>query len=476
MQFNSWSYILFLLALFTIYHFLDSKRQNWLLLVTSYWFYSIWDWRLCSLLFILTAVVYIAGKRIALSEDLKVRRTWVILCLAISIGILAVFKYFNFFIQNLYLLFDAIGLQVDRLNLHIIVPVGISFYTFQALSYPIDIYRKQLKPSTSFSDVALFVAFFPQLAAGPIERARNILPQLYAKRSFNLDEFEKGLWLIFLGLFKKVFVADNLAFLVDSSFENSATITFPLAYVSLVAYAFQIYFDFSGYTDIARGSAKLFGIQLINNFDFPYLAKNPRDFWRRWHISLSSWLRDYIYIPLGGNRKGRLITYRNVLITMSLCGIWHGASWNFVLWGIYQGIILVVYNWMSKRINFQLSKGLSIGIMFHFTLLGWLLFRCTRTEIIDGLPIDQSLDQIMEFVGSVTRGFYLDAEFWSFLKNTVFLISPLILVEALMLRYNTKYILTELPSYIAIPIRAGLLFLIIVYGVQAGERFIYFKF
>lgn len=474
MQFNSWSYILFLAALFAIYYFLDSQRQKWLLLAGSYWLYSIWDWRFCLLLFILTAVVYIAGKRIALSENFKTRRMWVVFCLTIGIGTLAVFKYFNFFTQNLYILINAMGIHVNGLILHIVVPIGISFYTFQALTYPIDIYRKQLKPSTSFLDVAVFVAFFPQLAAGPIERARNILPQLSAKRCFDLIEFEKGCWLIFWGLFKKVFVADNLAFLVNRSFENSATITFPVAYISLVAYAFQIYCDFSGYTDIARGSAKLFGVRLVNNFDFPYLAKNPRDFWKRWHISLSTWLRDYIYIPLGGNRKGEFITNRNVLITMGLCGLWHGASWNFIVWGIYQGIILIVYNWMSER-NFQLSKGLSIGIMFHFTLLGWLLFRSTRTEMINGLPSDKSLEQIMEFVGSVTKGFYLNTEFWGLFQTTVFLIVPLILVEALMLIFKTKYIL-KLPSFIAVPIEVGLLFLLIVYGVQAGDRFIYFKF
>lgn len=475
MQFNSWSYILFLAALFAIYYLLNNRPQKWLLVAASYWFYSLWDWRFCLTLFILTAVVYVAGKRIALTESLKIRRIWIVFCLIFSVGILAVFKYFNFFILNLSLLIDAIGLEANRLILQLVAPVGISFYTFRALSYPIDIYRKQLEPSASFLDVTLFVSFFPTLAAGPIERAKNILPQLSARRCFDLNEFEKGCWLIFWGLFKKVFIADNLAFLTDSSFENSATITFPVAYISLIAYAFQIYCDFSGYTDIARGSAKLFGIKLVDNFDFPYLAKNPRDFWKRWHISLSTWLRDYIYIPLGGSRNGEFVTYQNVLITMGLCGLWHGASWNFVLWGIYHGIILIIYAWMTERRDFRLGNGLSIGMMFHFTLLGWLLFRSTRTEIIDGLPSDKSLEQIMEFMGAVTRGFYLDTEFWSLFQRVAFLVVPLVLVEVLMLIYKTKYVLS-LPSYIVVPIKVGLLFLFIIYGVQSGDKFIYFKF
>ena len=475
MQFNSWAYILFLGALFAVYHFLDNKRQKWLLLAVSYWFYSLWDWRFCLLLFTWTAVVYITGRQIAFSESLNVRRRWLIFCVTVGIGVLAVFKYFNFFAQNLYLLIDAIGFHVDRRMMDVIAPVGISFYTFQALTYPIDIYRKQLTPSTNFLDVAFFVAFFPQLAAGPIERARNILPQLSAKRSFDLDNFEKGCWLIFFGLFKKVFVADNLAFLVDHHFENSANIAFPVAYLSLVAYAFQIYCDFSGYTDMARGSAKLLGIQLTNNFDFPYLARNPGDFWKRWHISLSTWLRDYVYIPLGGSRASAGMTYRNVLLTMGICGLWHGASWNFVLWGGYQGMILVAHRWMTQRNKIELNKGLSIGLMFHATLLGWLFFRSTRTERIDGVPTDRSLEQLMEFFESVTRGFTPNPEFWSLLQSVLFLVVPLILVESLLLKFQTQYIDEVSPS-IAVPVKVGLLFLLIVYGMQTGSGFIYFKF
>lgn len=476
MQFNSWLYLVFLLVLVPVYYCLENRQQKWLLLAISYGFYSLWDWRVTSLLCVVTAVVYIGGNRIASSDDVRVRRGWLIFCLIVTLGILAVFKYCDFFLENLHGLIDTLGFRLDRVPLHIVVPIGLSFYTFQALTYPFDIYRKQLKPRESILDVAVLVAFFPQLAAGPIERARNVLPQLDSRRSFNLVEFEKGVWLIFWGLFKKVFVADNLAVLVNQSFDHSATITFSAAYIALIAYAVQIYCDFSSYTDMARGSAKLFGIRLMDNFNFPYLAENPREFWKRWHISLSTWLRDYVYIPLGGNKQGRLLTYRNVIITMTLCGLWHGAAWNYVLWGLYQGVLLVAYDWVSGRINVVLGKGVSIAVMFHCTLLGWLLFRSTRSEMVDGVLRDQSVDQIMEFMGSVTRDLSPDPVFWSLLENTLFVIWPLFAVEALMLTLNSKYILTRLPSYGAIPIKAGLLFLIVAYGVQTGERFIYFKF
>lgn len=476
MQFNSWAYIGFLLALVAFYYCLDNRRQKWLLLAGSYGFYSLWDWRITSLLCVVTAVVYVAGRKIASSEDPFVRRAWLVFCLTVTLGILAVFKYYNFFLHNLHVLFDGLGFRAEPFVLQILVPIGLSFYTFQALTYPLDIYRRQLSPSKSLLDVALFVAFFPQLAAGPIERAKNILPQLERRRQFDLTEFEKGAWLFFWGLFKKVFVADNLALLVNERFEQSATVSFPVAYLALIGYAFQIYCDFSSYTDMARGSAKLVGIRLMDNFHFPYLATNPREFWRRWHISLSTWLRDYVYIPLGGNRQGKALAYRNILLTMVLCGLWHGAAWNFVLWGLYHGLLLVGYDRLSGRVKVPWGTGVSMAVMFHCTLFGWLLFRATRVTMVDGMPQDQSLSQIMEFLGSVTRAMPLDAGFWSLVQNLMLFISPLILVELFMVHLGTKYIGFKVPSYVAIPLKAGMLFFIIAYGVQAGETFIYFKF
>ncbi len=476
MQFNSWPYIVLLVALPPAYYLLEARKQNWLLLLTSYWFYSLWDWRFCSLLFLWTVAVYFGGSKIGSSQDPRTRRRWLIACVVLGVVILGVFKYFNFFLENLYIVAEAIGLRVDRALYNVIAPIGVSFYVFQGLSYPIDIYRNDSRPSTSFLRVAVFVALFPQLAAGPIERARRILPQLGDKRCFNRENVESAIWLVFLGLFKKVVVADNLAFMTDGSFDRSATITIPVAYISLVAYAFQIYFDFSGYTDVARGSARLFGITLGENFDYPYLARDPRDFWRRWHISLSTWLRDYIYIPLGGNRGGRLTTYRNLLVTMGVCGLWHGASWNFILWGLYHGGLLVGYLLIADWRIVQLTRWLAIGVMFQFTLVGWLLFRCSRNGLVNGVPTDQSLAQITEFVGAIGRGWSFDAEFWDLVANTAFFVTPMIIVEAFMLVYGTKIVIQRAPRYVGVSITAVLLFMMIVYGVQQGDRFIYFRF
>jgi len=476
MQFNSWAYLIFLIFVLIIYYFLDRKNQNIFLLIASYFFYSAWDWRFSGLILISTLVDYVCGKKIHASGDLRIRRRFLVLSVVVNLGLLAVFKYFNFFLDNFYLLINSLGFNPDRVSLRILLPVGISFYTFQTLSYSIDIYRKKIEPSENFLDFALFVAFFPQLVAGPIERAKNMLPQISARRSFKLDDFEKGIWLIYWGLFKKIFIADNLAFLVNENFANSAQISFPVAYLSLVAFAFQIYCDFSAYTDIARGSARLFGFRLMNNFNFPYLAENPQDFWRRWHISLSTWLRDYLYISLGGNRKGRFLTYRNLFITMVLGGLWHGAAWNFVLWGAYHGFILMIYRFISELREIRLGRWISVFIMYQFTLLGWLLFRCTRTELVNGLWVDRSFYQIMEFLGSIFRGFYLDPQFWTLFKDILFFIAPLIFLETLQYLSKDKYIIIRVPSYISIPINAMIIFFLVRYGVQGGDAFIYFQF
>ena len=476
MQFNSWAYLIFLVVVLTIYHRLYRKQQNVLLLIASYFFYCAWDWRFSALIIISTVVDYACGGRIYVSNSVKVKRCFLWLSLFANLGLLAVFKYFNFFLDNLYLLINGIGVDANRLNLHIILPIGISFYTFQTLSYSIDIYREKIEPSKSFLDFALFVAFFPQLVAGPIERARNMLPQISASRTFKLDEFEKGIWLIYWGLFKKVFVADNLALLVDKNFANSAQISFPVAYLSIVAFAFQIYCDFSAYTDIARGSAKLFGFRLMDNFNIPYFAKNPRDFWQRWHISLSTWLRDYLYISLGGNRKGKFLTYRNLFITMVLGGLWHGAAWNFVLWGIYHGLILMAYRLIAERYEIRLGKLISTFVMFQFTLFGWLLFRCTRSEMVNGLMVDRSFQQITEFLGSIFRGFYLDLNFWTLFHCILLFTAPLILVQVLQRLSNTKYAIMRLPSYVSVPVYSMIMFLFVRYGVQQGDAFIYFQF
>src|SRR5882762_9892636 len=260
--------------------------------------------------------------------------------LVTQLGLLGVFKYFNFFAESLAVALNSIGIQSSSLHLNIVLPVGVSFYTFQSLSYTIDIYRRVFKPTDRFFDFALFVAYFPQLQAGPIERARQLIPQLASPRHITLDQTSRGLYLIIFGLFKKIAIADGVSPVVDQIFATSGQVSWIDIVIGTVLFAVQIYCDFSGYTDIARGVSKLFGIELTLNFNHPYFASNITEFWRRWHISLSTWLRDYLYIPLGGNRKGVAKTYRNLMLTMLLGGLWHGASWTFVIWGGYHGALL----------------------------------------------------------------------------------------------------------------------------------------
>lgn len=325
-----------------------------------------------------------------------------LLCLMVSLvtqlGLLAVFKYYNFFIDSLSTALAGAGINSSAFHLHIVLPVGISFYTFQSLSYTIDIYRRQLKPTERFSDFALFVAYFPPLQAGPIERGRHLLPQLARPREITLDQTARGLYLIVLGFFKKIAIADGISPVVDQIFGSSGRVSWIDVVAATALFAIQIYCDFSGYTDIARGVSKMLGINLIVNFDQPYFSTNPQEFWRRWHISLSTWLRDYLYVPLGGNKGGLAFVCRNLMITMILGGLWHGAAWNFVLWGLYQGAALCVYRlWReyAERHKFTsvenrfvasavIRRFLAWAFFSIVVCYGWLLFRAhSFTQIAD---------------------------------------------------------------------------------------------
>ena len=321
-------------------------------------------------------------------ENSKRRICCLMVSLITQLGLLGVFKYFNFFAESLSAALNGIGIQSSSLHLNIILPVGVSFYTFQSLSYTIDIYRRQFKPTDRFLDFALFVAYFPQLQAGPIERARHLIPQLSKPRNIDLVKTSRGLYLIILGFFKKIAIADGVSPVVDQIFSSSGRITWIDIIVGTTLFAVQIYCDFSGYTDIARGISKLFGIDLIVNFNQPYFATNPQEFWRRWHISLSTWLRDYLYLPLGGNRGGLFFICRNLMITMLLGGLWHGAAWNFVLWGFYQGSALCVYRiWRDRfpevvepadnrsAIMHNVRRLAASAVFLVVVCYGWLLFR-----------------------------------------------------------------------------------------------------
>ncbi len=345
MNFATPTYAVFIAVVAVLYWLLPQRRaQHVLLLVASYVFYAWWDARFASLLLLSTAVDFVAGARVAATPDARERQRWLWLSLIANLGILGFFKYCNFFVDSVVSGTAMLGMALPRPTLEIVLPVGISFFTFQSMSYTFDIYYGRLRPTRDLVQFGLYVAFFPQLVAGPIVRAREFLPQLETRRVPDAARWQQGLERILAGLVKKVVIADSLAAFCDPVFAAPGLHSSVEAWIVLVAFYGQIYCDFSGYTDIAIGSARLLGFHFNENFDRPYLARTPQEFWRRWHISLSTWLRDYLYIPLGGNRAGVRRFRRNLMATMLLGGLWHGAAWHFVLWGAWHGLWLVVYH------------------------------------------------------------------------------------------------------------------------------------
>lgn len=385
MSFNSWQFLALAAVVYPLYFRLPHGAQNWLLLIASYVFYGAWDVRFLLLIAGSTLIDYVVALRLDHTTDRARRRRWLTVSLVGNLGALAFFKYFGFFVESASVALESLGIPAARLRLDIVLPVGISFYTFQTMSYTIDVYRGELKATRSLRDFALFVAYFPQLVAGPIERASRLLPQIINPRRVSLDQISQGLWLISWGLFKKVAIADNLAIIVDRTFSLNSGASGAEYLIAIYAFAYQIYCDFSGYSDIARGLAACMGIDLMVNFNRPYLATDPRDFWRRWHISLSTWLRDYLYIPLGGSRGGVLTTYFALFLTMVLGGLWHGANWTFVLWGVYHGLLLIIHRMWTERAGARmpdtfLGTAVSRVVMFHLVCAGWLLFRADSLQ------------------------------------------------------------------------------------------------
>lgn len=385
MLFHSTQFLVFYLAVFAVYWLLPWRGPRKLvLLAASYYFYMAWDPWLALLIAGSTLWDYVCGAVIDASEAPRVRRAALVLSIVGNLGLLGVFKYANFFVDSALGLAHALGYEASRPELEIILPVGISFYTFQTMSYTIDIYRRELKPCRSALDFALYVAFFPQLVAGPIVRAATFLPQLDRDHRWDWWRGVDGAWLVALGLFKKVVLADNLAIVADAIFAAPGQYGAAASWLGTIAFAFQIYADFSAYSDIACGVAGWLGYEFPENFHQPYLARGMQDFWRRWHISLSTWLRDYLYIPLGGSRHGTWITYRNLLLTMLLGGLWHGAAWTFVAWGAYHGLLLAAERWWLERVAPRLGARVgasSLAAVFQVALtfvavcLGWVLFR-----------------------------------------------------------------------------------------------------
>jgi alginate O-acetyltransferase complex protein AlgI len=379
MIFQSLDFLVFLVVVFGVHWLLPQRVRNLFLVTASYFFYGyIHPWFLYLLWFV-TLAVY--GSGIGMEALPAYRRMFMVLGLGACLGMLAVFKYANFFADNVVLALRGLGIELSQSMIRIALPVGISFFAFQGMSYVIDVYRGDIRARRSLIDVALFKAFFPQLVAGPIERATHFLPQIEQSRELKAELALEGVMLMIWGFFKKLVIADNVSVIANKIFALAHP-GFPLLWAGVFAFCIQIFADFSGYTDIARGTAKLFGFNLIENFRHPYLASSPVDFWRRWHISLSTWLRDYVYIPLGGSRGSRLFSARNVMFTFLLSGLWHGASWNYVLWGGYWGALIVIYNNASRFVPAWVAgtRGLlplKILLMFGLTNIGWLMFRET---------------------------------------------------------------------------------------------------
>ena len=464
MLFNSIDFAVFLPLVFAIYWALpkNSKAQNTVLLCASLIFYGWWDYRFLGLILFSSIVDFAIGLRLHTTETVSRRKALLRLSLFINLGLLGFFKYFNFFQESFVNAFNFFGSSIEGYDLNIVLPVGISFYTFQTLSYTIDIYRKEIKPVPRFIDFATFVTFFPQLVAGPIERASKMLPQLEQKRSFRLEQGKAGIQLIIFGLFRKIVIADNLGMYVDRVWEYPEAITPYMAVFASIFFSVQIYMDFSGYSRIARGVAKLFGIELMVNFNYPYKARTFGEFWSRWHISLSTWFRDYLYIPLGGNRKGNLHTMVNLGIVFTISGLWHGAAWTFILWGVLHFVMLSA----ERVVKIQRSKFADYLLWVKtlvFVNLSWILFRAPSFG--DALIFISKFLEPHKFIGINSLTFQSPFA----LALDLFLIGSLPYLLRLEQNFERFSEATQITVYSAL-----IVFMSTFYS--SGQSFIYFQF
>jgi D-alanyl-lipoteichoic acid acyltransferase DltB (MBOAT superfamily) len=394
MLFNSIEFVIFLPIVFLLYWFVINKNpkfQNLLLLFASYFFYGCWDWRFLSLIVFSSTIDYIVGLKLSSNTNESKRKFLLLTSIFVNIGFLGFFKYFNFFTESFAQAFTLLGQPFEASRLSIVLPVGISFYTFQTLSYSIDVYRKKIAPSKDIIAFFSFVSFFPQLVAGPIERATNLLPQFYKKRKFDYLNAIDGLKQILWGLFKKVVIADNCAIIVNDIFVNYASYSGSTLILGAIFFAFQIYGDFSGYSDIAIGTARLFGFNLMQNFSFPYFSRDIAEFWRRWHISLSTWFRDYLYIPLGGSRGSTNKKIRNIFIIFIVSGFWHGANWTFIIWGALNALYFLPLFLLKKnrthldvvsegKVFPSIREVVNILLTFSLTVFAWIFFRAENID------------------------------------------------------------------------------------------------
>lgn len=476
MLFNSIDFALFLPIVFTIYWILKGKTnlQNIFLIVTSYVFYGWWDYRFLGLIVISSIVDFFIGQKIYNAKKPKTKKVFLWISVLVNVGILVYFKYYNFFIDSFENAFQFFGRDIKINSLNIILPVGISFYTFQTLSYSIDVYRGRIKAAKNIFSFFAYVSFFPQLVAGPIERAQNLLPQFDSKRVFKFSNGKEGLKFILWGLAKKIIIADTCAIYANEIFNNHQDYGAITLLLGAFYFAFQIYGDFSGYTDIAIGTSKLFGFDLMRNFNYPYFAKDIADFWRRWHISLSSWFKDYLYIPLGGSQLGNLVSVRNIFIIFLVSGFWHGANWTFVAWGFINALYflpLYIFNTNRKNISNQKNNIFVPSIRdvwgmtttFTLTVFAWIVFRAETIQ--DSLSIYKTIFSFNN----------LSLPPVSFFKYT-----PLVLILLCWewFSQNSWHGLSfkkTTPIYLRWPIYYVLIFGIVFYWGESKE-FIYFAF
>jgi D-alanyl-lipoteichoic acid acyltransferase DltB (MBOAT superfamily) len=481
MLFNSIDFAIFLPLVFILYWFATGnnlKLQNFLIVLASYLFYCWWDWRFLSLILFSTIVDFTVGRKLRTEENRTKRKVLLWTSILVNLGFLGFFKYYNFFLDNFITAFSFFGADIKANSLYIILPVGISFYTFQTLSYTVDVYKRKLEPTRDFIAFSAFVSFFPQLLAGPIERATNLLPQFYKKRTFEYSKAVDGMRQILWGLFKKIVIADNCAEYANLIFNNSDDYSGATLVLGALFFTFQIYGDFSGYSDIAIGTSRLFGFDLMRNFNFPYFSRDIAEFWRRWHISLSTWFRDYLYIPLGGSRGGTWMKIKNTLIIFIVSGFWHGANWTFIVWGALNAFYFLPLLLTQNNRNYLdiVAKGkylptikefILMLITFGLTVFAWIFFRAEN--------IGHALQYITDIFKN-SSSFILLSTYWEY-KTILLLISIFLLIE--WFGREGEYAIAQLGIKYGKPYRYAMYYAIIIaifWFSGKEQEFIYFQF
>lgn len=482
MFFNSIDFAIFLPIVFILYWFVTNenlKLQNFLIVAASYLFYGWWDWRFLSLILFSTIVDYTVGRKLKTEENKAKRKILLWSSILVNIGFLGFFKYYNFFLDNFITAFLFFGTEIKGNSLNIILPVGISFYSFQTLSYTIDVYKRKLEPTKDFIAFSAFVSFFPQLVAGPIERATHLLPQFYKKRTFDYSKSVDGMRQMLWGLFKKIVIADNCAEFANQIFNNSADLNGSTLVLGALFFTFQIYGDFSGYSDIAIGTSRLFGFDLMRNFNFPYFSRDIAEFWRRWHISLSTWFRDYLYIPLGGSRGGTWIKVRNTFIIFIVSGFWHGANWTFIIWGALNAVyFLPILLTNNNRNNLEIVaqgklfpslKEISFMLLtFSLTVFAWIFFRA------------ENIGHAISYISKILSPSFFSIPKFSGIDDastTIILIGVFVLIE--WIGREGQYAIANIGLKWKRPFRWAMYVAIIIIIFELGGReqaFIYFQF